>query len=170
MFLKTYTELPVDFQRVLDAMREQPTEWLQEIASHLSYSRRRMLVEVGLGVQGHPLSRTARLEVGQPVASEHVASLPLRLEFDEHEGLLPSFTGSLDAAWLGEGRTHLALSAGYEPPLGILGRLADRALLHRVAEIVAHDLLGRIAEELTARVATAGGQRGINHAAATGLR
>ena len=160
MFLKTFTELPVDFELVLAAVRQRPWDSLPGLALEAAERSQRMLVEVGLEIRGHPVSRSAQLEVGDPVTTEHVVSLPLRLEFEEDERLLPSFVGSLDAAWLGDGRTHLALSAQYEPPFGRLGRLADRALLHRVAEAMAHDFLEKVAARLLSELASnAGGKR-----------
>ncbi|HEX5903035.1 MAG TPA: hypothetical protein VF028_07985 [Actinomycetota bacterium] len=39
----------------------------------------------------------------------------------------------------------------YEPPLGLVGRAADRALLHRVAEATFKDFLERVATRLAER-------------------
>jgi hypothetical protein len=145
------------------AMRQAPHEWLRGMAAEAGLHGERMLVEVGLQVGGRPLSRPVGLEVGDLVATNRVASLPLWLQPDEPAGLVPSFTGSLDAAWLGPGRTHLALALQYEPPLGALGRMADRALLHRVAETMARRLLESVAERLSDQLARpdhAGGSNG----------
>jgi hypothetical protein len=149
MFLKSYTELPVDFDRVRAVLRQRPREWLTGPVADAGRDGQRMLVEVGLEVRNHPVSRPAWLEVGEPVTGERFASLPVSLGVEDQEGLFPTFTGSLDAAWLGDGRTHLALSAQYEPPFGLLGRLADRTLLHRVAEAVAQHFLREVAERLS---------------------
>jgi hypothetical protein len=110
----------------------------------------RLLVEVGLQVHGHEVSRSAWLETGEPVTTDRVASLPFRLRAEDHQRLFPSLGGSIDAAWLGHGRTHLALTAQYDPPFGSLGRVADRALFHRVAEAVALRFLETVAERLAA--------------------
>jgi hypothetical protein len=158
MFLKAYTELPVDFDQVQAAMEQGPHEWLRGMAAEAGLHGERMLVDVGLQVGGRPLSRPVGVEVGDLVATNRVASLPLWLQPDEPGGLVPSFAGSLDAAWLGPGRTHLALALQYEPPLGAFGRVADRALLHRVAETMARRLLQSVAERLTDQLA------GSNHA------
>jgi hypothetical protein len=45
---------------------------------------------------------------------------------------------------VGEQRTRLAISARYRPPLGAVGRAADRVLLHRVAEATVKDFLDRV--------------------------
>src|SRR5258708_37996458 len=89
------------------------------------------------------------------MTTDRVVLLPLRLRVIDRERLFPSLEGSLDAAWLGPGRTHLALTANYEPPLGVVGRAVDRALLHRVAEAVAQRVLGAAAPELGGRGARA---------------
>ena len=171
MFLKIYTELAVDFERVREAMQGRPRVWLDGLAEYVDQQGQRMLVEVGLDVGGHPIRRSAWVEIGQAISADRVASLPLWLEVQDHQGLFPSFAGNLDAAWLGDRRTHLSLSAWYDPPFGFLGTMADRALMHRVAEAVAHHFLERVAERLSARsVAGVDFRIGENHPSVAGLR
>jgi len=158
MFIKSVTEVDVDFEDVRAAMLSNPREWLASLAATAGDDGDRLLVDVGLQVAGHEVSRRAELEVGEPMTSDRVVLLPVRLRIEEHERLFPSLEGSLDAAWLGPGRTYLALTANYEPPFGIVGRAVDRALLHRVAEAVAQRFLEAVAGELEARsFATSGG-------------
>ena len=158
MFVKSVTEVDVDFEDVRAAMLNDPRAWLANIAATAGEDGDRLLVGVGLQVAGHEVSRRAELEVGEPITSDRVVLLPVRLRVEEYERLFPSLEGSLDAAWLGPGRTYLALTANYEPPFGIVGRAVDRALLHRVAEAVAQRFLEAVAGELEARsFATSGG-------------
>jgi len=158
MFIKSVTEVDVDFEDVRAAMLSNPREWLASLAATAGDDGDRLLVDVGLQVAGHEVSRRAELEVGEPMTSDRVVLLPVRLRIEEHERLFPSLEGSLDAAWLGPGRTHLALTANYEPPFGVVGRAVDRALLHRVAEAVAQRFLEAVGGELEARsFATSGG-------------
>lgn len=51
---------------------------------------------------------------------------------------------------MGVATTQLGLSASYEPPLGLVGKIANRALLHRVAEITVKEFVEKIAARLTA--------------------
>jgi hypothetical protein len=83
--------------------------------------------------------------------------LPMRLRARDHRRLFPTLECSLDAAWLGPGRTYLALSAIYEPPLGLVGRAVDRTLLHRVAETAVQRFLVAVARELSTRADRPGG-------------
>jgi hypothetical protein len=52
----------------------------------------------------------------------------------------------------GGGRTQLAISARYRPPLGAVGRAVDRVLLHRVAEATVKDFLDRVGAAIMAEV------------------
>lgn len=151
MFLKSVTELEVDFDQVRAAMSGDPRDWLAGLAAEAGNEGDSLMVEVGLEVAGHEVGRRARLEIGDLMSTDRVALLPIQLRAEDHERLFPSLEGSLDAAWLGVGRTHLALTVSYEPPLGRVGRAVDRALLHRVAEAVAQRFLEAIARELTTR-------------------
>jgi uncharacterized membrane protein len=59
---------------------------------------------------------------------------------------------------LGEDRTQLAISASYRPPLGLLGRTADRVLLHRVAEATIKDFLDRIGAAIASQAEATNGE------------
>jgi hypothetical protein len=149
MFIKSVTELPVDYGAVRATMSGSSRGWLTGLAAAAAGDHDRLLVEVGLAVGSHEMTRPATLEVRQPVTlGTSVISLPFHLRMAEHAGLFPELEGGLDAAWLGPGTTHLALTAQYEPPLGLLGQAADGILLHRVAELVAQRFLEEVARRL----------------------
>lgn len=154
MFLKTVTEVPVEFDAVRASMTGASRRWLTGLAEAAAADHDRLLVEVGLTVAGHDVTGTAALELGTAASlGECVLSLPFHLRMADHASLFPELDGGLDAAWLGPGRTHLALTAQYEPPLGPLGRAADSMLLHRVAELVAERFLQGVAQQLQREVA-----------------
>lgn len=155
MFLKAVTELAIDFEAVRAALLGRPERWLGGLAEAAGEDHDRLLVQVGL--DRGPLTRPAALTVGEPIRlGDRVVSLPLRLRMADHPELFPALDGNLDAAWMGPGRTHLALAAQYEAPFGLLGRVADGALLHRVAELVLQRLLEAAAGRLAALCAEAG--------------
>ena len=157
MFLKNVTELAVDFDDVRAVMLHAPREWLARLAAEAGEQGDRLTVHVGLEVAGQHVGGPVGLEIGEPLDSDRVVMLPLRIQSVDHRRLFPRLEGSLDAAWLGPGRTYLALSLTYDPPLGLAGRVVDRALLHRVAETVAQRFLERIANELLVRA------QGVRH-------
>ncbi len=150
MFLKTYVEVAKPFHEVQQVLLDDVEGWLPDLAQETGQEGERMLADVGLAVGRRRLRRPAQLLVGSAQVSERLASLPIRLRMTRSDGLFPSFDGSLEAAWLGRGRTQLVLEAQYEPPLGLVGRALDRAMLHRVAEMAAHGLLEAVAARITA--------------------
>jgi hypothetical protein len=159
MFLKSYIEVDLDFAVVRAAMQLRPPRWLDGVTEAAEEDGARLLVEVGLEFGGHEFARRAVLEVGDTVVGERLASLQLRIRVEDQTWLFPTLDGTLDAAWLGPGRTHLALDALYDPPLGVVGNVVDRALLHRVAEVVAHRFLENAAAHLLAQAEPAGKER-----------
>jgi hypothetical protein len=156
MFLKSYLELLADFADVREVMLSSSQSWLQGLAVAAQHERDQLLTDVGLLEPVPPRDRlaTPRLTLGEPLVSERVVSIPIRVEI-EAEGLWPSFDGSLDAAWLGERQTQLSFSAQYAWPPSRDTRAADRALVHRVAETVAHDFLHKAAVRLVQRLEAA---------------
>jgi hypothetical protein len=81
------------------------------------------------------------LELGEPYERENLVTFPLRWEATGARGLFPVLRGELELAGLGSDRTHVALVARYDPPLGSIGRLLDEKLLHHVAEASARSFL-----------------------------
>jgi hypothetical protein len=159
MFLKTVTELAADFHDVRSALLRDPRGWLAGLGAEAGEEGDRLVVQVGLEVAGRQVAGSAELEVGEPMTTGRVVMLPVRLRARDHRRLFPTMEGSLDIAWLGQNRTYLSLGLTYEPPLGVVGRTADRALLHRVAETVAQRFLQAVANELTVRAAATRSRR-----------
>ena len=149
MFLKSHTEVPLQFAVVRDAMVRCPTSWLAEVALDTKLHAERLLVEVGLEMLMGKAGQQVRVEVGEAISTDRLASLPIRLRVEEGGRVVRSLDGSLDAAWLGEGRTHLALSAQYELPVALFEGYLDRALLHRVAESATQRFVQTAARRLT---------------------
>jgi hypothetical protein len=136
MFLKSHTDVAVRFVVVRDVLVRCPTGWLGEAALDTKQHAEQLLVDVGLDAllgMGRSGQRV-HVDVGEAISTDRLASLPIRLRVEEGGRVVRSLDGSLDAAWLGSDRTHLALSAQYDLPVAMFEGYLDRALLHRVAE------------------------------------
>lgn len=105
-----------------------------------------------LGLNGRPVAKTVRLEVGAPLRGERQTLVPMRWEATGASGLFPRMDAELVLAEMGPGLTHLAFRGSYEPPLGPVGRFMDRALLHRLAELTVKSLVDRLAATIVERV------------------
>jgi hypothetical protein len=70
--------------------------------------------------------------------------------------MLPQLEGDLEVAAIGPSRSQLSMDALYRPPLALVGRALDRALLHRVAEATIKDFMEHVAERIAAHRAAVG--------------
>jgi len=151
MFLKSHTEVSVEFDALRDRLLHCPPDYLDAAADEARRHGFQLLAEAGLEVHAAGTDRTerrTRIEVGEPVCTDRVMSLPLRFLAEDRGRRLPTMEGSLDVAWLGPGRTQLSLTAQYEPPQSILSRMVERALLHRLVEAVAQRFVESAARRL----------------------
>ena len=153
MFVKSHTEVAVEFGALRDRLLRCPADYLDAAADDARRHGSQLLVEAGLDVPAPDTDRTerrTRIEVGQPVSTDRVMSLPLRFLTGERGRRFPNMDGSLDAAWLGPDCTQLSVTAQYEPPQDVLDRIAERALLHRLVEAVAQRFVESAARRLMA--------------------
>lgn len=147
MFARYFVELPVPPRAVEDAVLRAPSTWIPGLASTANHRGDALLAEVGFGDEVR-VARQVAIEFGEPVRMPTKTVLPLRWNATGAAGLFPSLDADLEIAPMGAGRTQLAISARYVPPLGALGRVIDRTVLFRVAEATLKDFLDRVADTL----------------------
>jgi hypothetical protein len=123
-------------------------QWMPALAWKSNGHGQRLLSELGIEVGKRRVARRIEVELGALRPIGGVTMLPIRWKAASHAGLFPALDGQLEIAAIGKTTTQLGISASYEPPLGLLGKIADRALMHRVAEITVKDFLDRIGERL----------------------
>jgi hypothetical protein len=150
MFVRYFIELPYPQARVETALLTDAAEWLEPLARGAGARGEGLLAEVGVGSPGRRVGKQVAVRLGQPVTFRSQVSLPLVWEPDGGGRLFPRLEADIEIGQLGAARTQLALSGRYQPPLGLVGRVLDRTLLHRVAEATVKDFLDRVAERLTA--------------------
>jgi hypothetical protein len=149
MFLRYYIELPLPVAKVEQVLAGSPAGWLSAMAGEAQARGDGLLGEIGVGPLGLRLRRQVRIQLGEPVRFPSMTSLPLTWEPVGLDGLLPRLDANLELGSLGEDRTQLAISARYQPPLGVVGRAVDRVLFHRVAEATLKDFLDRVGQAIT---------------------
>jgi hypothetical protein len=122
--------------------------WLPDIANDANGGGEKLLSELGFDLGTRRVGRRINVEIGAPKASAGLIFMPIRWRAAAEAGFFPTLEGELEVAAIGSARTQLGLSANYEPPLGVLGKIADRTLFHRVAEVTVKDFLERVGERL----------------------
>ncbi|HEU4529351.1 MAG TPA: hypothetical protein VFT80_15670 [Actinomycetota bacterium] len=153
MFIRYFLDLPVPFESLEAALVSEPEAWLPGLARDAESRGERLLAEVGFAVDdAHRLDKRVEIGFGEPHRIPTKTILPMTWHATGVEGLFPSLEADLEVASLGPNRTQLSISARYRPPMGVLGRALDRALLHRVAEATAKDFLDRVGEAVQLRV------------------
>jgi hypothetical protein len=145
MFVRYFAELPMPAPEVERVLLRNAVEWIPGLAIDAGDRGARLSADVGIGPEGHRVTKTVSIEVGDATRLGEKTVLPLTWRADGAEALFPVMEGDLEVAPLGPNRTHLAMSARYRPPLGTVGRAIDRALMHRVAEATIKDFVDRVA-------------------------
>ncbi len=108
----------------------------------------RLRDRVGVGGDHGVVAKTVRLMVGTPLRGGFQTTIPFAWEATGTPGLFPRLDADLFIAGIGPDLCQVALRGTYSPPLGSLGRVLDRVILHRVAEASVKSFVDRIAEAL----------------------
>ncbi len=95
-------------------------------------------------------SKKVLLTTGIPYARGDSVIVPLFWRATGTSSLFPALEGDLEIAPVGSAVTQISLNATYRPPLGAVGRGADKLLLHRIAEATVREFLAHLAGSLEA--------------------
>lgn len=98
-------------------------------------------------------AKDVELEIGETVALENSTILPISWKAVGGEMLFPIMQADLVVEPLGQEVVKVTFRGSYEPPLGAVGRIIDRALLHRLAEVSVKNFLDRLAIALEGAIA-----------------
>src|SRR5205823_391448 len=150
MFIRYFLELERPFDEIEVTLLDDPGEWLPGIAVKTSALTDSLLAEVGFGIQHTRIEKRVLVTVHPPITFPTRLILPIEWRPASGQGLFPKLLADIEVAPLGTRRTHLSISARYDPPLGLVGRTLDRAMLHRIAELTVKDFLDRTAVALAA--------------------
>jgi hypothetical protein len=100
-----------------------------------------------VGVPG--LSKLVRVQVRELARTDTSTGLAIRWEATGPGGrLFPVLDADIRLAPAGEHATLLAMTGSYRPPLGALGDVLDRGILHRVAEATIRKFLAEVAAQI----------------------
>jgi hypothetical protein len=159
MFARYFVELPIEPLEVERLLTDGSMRWLTRLAGEAHHRGDELLAEVGFGERVR-LARQVNLTLGAPIRAAEKTVIPLRWRPTNAPGLFPPLDADLEVAELAPGRTQLAMSARYDPPLGVVGKMIDRSILYRVAEATLKDFLDRLGDAIILE-AGRGGSRDV---------
>jgi len=156
MFIRYFVEIPRPMGEVEAELLADPHRWLEGLARDAEAQGQELLAAVGFGIDKVRVRTRVWIKFGEPI---HVASrtiLPMTWEPQGSAQLLPRLESDVEIAAIGLHLTQLSINARYSPPLGLVGRALDKALLHRVAEATLKDFLDRVAAAVSSPAASVG--------------
>lgn len=113
-------------------------------------------MQMRAGVGPVVLSKTVRVEVGDPIDVGGETAIPVSWTATGPTRLFPTMDGELIIVGVGPADTQIIFRGTYRPPLGGLGEALDRALLHRVAEATVKHFVDRIGTAVMAQPEASG--------------
>jgi hypothetical protein len=155
------TEVFVQDFKVLDARYEDVTACLLAdakaiFAEALGSSRAEgERITSRVGPRGWPPALGKTVEISLESARQHFDGAVLSFSWQAHGGtsLFPRLDADLEVAPFGPGHSALTLRGTYDPPGGVLGKLADELVLHRVACATLRAFLEALCARLSRSVA-----------------
>lgn len=146
MFVQYETEVEAglgDVENNLDRVRANLEEW-----ADIAYrDGEKLQARVG---PNDKLARKVELDIGMAEIHSSGLVFPIHWTAVGSTLLFPELTADLILTKRGSKRTVLTLKGNYQPPLGPLGRLVDRAGLSHVAEATVRDWMDRLTDALNA--------------------
>lgn len=114
----------------------------------------KLLASVGITVGRIPVYKHVQLTVGQASVSSGTGRMFLPVDWESVGGppIFPKMEGTLHVEPYVTGQTKITLNARYDPPFGDLGKLIDRMVMHRVAQVTMTDFVDRLAGALSAEL------------------
>ena len=129
MFVYYYGHVPGEAAEVeralLELVRDRPE--LGRIARREAEKLRTHFGVTGLGKAFH-------MDVGDPIRGPGDTRIPISWVSTGPRRLFPTLDGELVVSEIGSDLTQIVFRGSYEPPLGKVGEVIDKVLLHHLAE------------------------------------
>ncbi len=95
------------------------------------------------------VARSVSLVLGSPEIQRRGIVYPLKWSANGAGALFPDLKADLVLSQMGPNETSISLDGTYQPPMGAVGRMLDRAVMGRVAEATVRNWVDRLAEEIS---------------------
>ncbi len=166
MLVTDFVQVERPFGAVRDALVAFGPGWLSNSAIAAYEEGEQLSLRVFSAIGPIRLSKRVWVELGPARIRTDRFTQPLCWRAAGATSLFPSMDAEIEVAPMGGAMSAISFHGSYVPPLGGLGRGADRMLLHRLAEASVRRLLERLARQLgddPEPVAAVVGAPGIAH-------
>ncbi|HIE22300.1 MAG TPA: hypothetical protein EYP73_06860 [Acidimicrobiia bacterium] len=145
MFVHYYTHVPLNISEVekrLDRVKNR----LGDMADVAYREGEQLRSKVSPWVEG--FAKEVEMEIGTAEIHRTGIAYPMKWTATGAEVLFPQLNADLLLAHVGQDMTRISVQGTYKPPLGVVGRIADRVILGRFAEATIRNWVDRLAEAL----------------------
>ncbi|MEA1902442.1 MAG: hypothetical protein U9N56_02835 [Actinomycetota bacterium] len=145
MFVHYFTHVPLnvsDVETRLDSLRNNLTD-MADVAYREGEELRS---KVSPWVDGY--AKEVELRIGTAELHRTGIAYPITWTATGAQVLFPKLEAELLLAHVGKNSTRIAIEGTYEPPLGFVGKVADRAVLGRYADAAVRNWLDGLAAAL----------------------
>ena len=147
MLVRDFIEVPLSLETAVDGAGD-PAVWTRALEAELGPEERTMLARFGIDGMMPRVGKTVEVRVG--AAHRHPRGTIIDVQWQAADGSnwFPVMQADVTLSALGANWTHIEFNGTYMPPGGLPGRVADRLVLHRVAEHAVRLVLTRLADSL----------------------
>ena len=147
MLVRDFIEVPLPIEVAVTGASD-PAVWAHALEAEIGPEERTMLARFGIDTFS-PVGKMAEVRVS--VARRHPRGTIIDVQWQAADGSTwcPVMQADVTLSALGAAWTHIEFNGSYLPPGGLPGRVADRVVLHRVAEHAARLVLTRLSHSLT---------------------
>ena len=148
MFVQDFVVIHVAYPDAVRAIEADAASILGDSTACACAAAEELRAKVGPAGSPRILQRTVSIELGPIRRPGDRTLVGFRWQSTSRGGAFTSLEADLEIGPFGASAAELVVRGRYDPPGGVLGREADRLLLHRVAESTVRALLHRVAERL----------------------
>jgi hypothetical protein len=148
MLIQDFVQVKAPYASVRDRLLDTSRRWLTDGASAAYADGERLFLTVSATGGDASLGKRVHIDLGDAYPRGDGLVLPLNWWATGAQRLFPTLDADLEIMPMGPDQVMLTLMGRYEPPLGALGRVVDRLVLHRIAEACVRSFLHRTAAHL----------------------
>jgi hypothetical protein len=148
MLIQDFVQVKAPYATVRDRLLDPHRRWLADDATAAYAEGERLFMSVSTSDGELTVRKRVQIDLGAASSRGEGVVIPLSWWATGAERLFPTLDADLEIMPMGPDQAMLTLMGRYEPPLGSVGRVVNRFVLHRIAEACVRSFLRRTATNL----------------------